>query len=80
MLFRGNLTGMTLAENIALQNAVAKLPAELQDVACLWADRLHENNSVLPAQDHALEVLLNLVASSDFAARVLLTELFSCSR
>ena len=65
---------MTATENMAVQETIAKLPAELQEVVSKWADRLYEQNSELPGQEHHLHVLLHLVATSDFAARVLLRD------
>ena len=65
---------MTATVKTRMQKAVADLPAELQEVVSLWADRLHEQSADLPGQEHALQVLLHLAATSDFAARVLLRE------
>ena len=65
---------MTATDKTRMQKAVADLPAELQEVVSLWADRLHEQSADLPGQEHALQVLLHLAATSDFAARVLLRE------
>ena len=65
---------MTATEKMTMQKAIAELPAELQEVVSKWTDRLHEQGADLPVQEHDLQVLLNLVATSDFAARVLLRE------
>jgi glutamate-ammonia-ligase adenylyltransferase len=65
---------MSATENMALQETIAKLPAELQEVVSKWTDRLHEQSRNLPERDRDLEVLTHLVATSDFAARVLLRD------
>jgi glutamate-ammonia-ligase adenylyltransferase len=65
---------MTATEEMTLQKTIAELPAELQEVVSKWADRIHEQSIDLPGQERDLRVLLNLVATSDFAARVLLRE------
>lgn len=65
---------MTATEKMRMQKTVADFPAELQEVVSLWADRLHEQSADLPGQEHALRVLLHLVATSNFAASVLLRE------
>jgi len=65
---------MTATDKTRMQKAVVDLPTELREVVSMWADRLHEQSANLPGQEHALVVLLNLVATSDFAARVLLRE------
>ena len=69
---------MTAAAKKTMQETIAGLPAELQGIATLWTERLHEQDANakdwLPEQDHDLKVLLRLVATSDFAARVLLRE------
>jgi glutamate-ammonia-ligase adenylyltransferase len=53
---------------------LADLPAELQDVVSKWAERVHEQGVELPGQQRDLQVLSQLVATSDFAARVLLRD------
>jgi len=65
---------MTATGKMRVQKTVADLPAALQEVVLCWTDRLYEQGADLPRQDHCLEVLLHLVATSDFAARVLLRE------
>ena len=65
---------MTATEKMTMQETIADLPAALQEVVSSWIDRLHEQSADLPGQQHDLQVLLHLVASSDFAARVLLRE------
>jgi glutamate-ammonia-ligase adenylyltransferase len=65
---------MTATENKAVQETIAAWPAELQELVSLWTDRLHEQDADLPGGGHELQVLLRLVASSDFAARVLLRD------
>jgi len=66
------MTAATFDKQIAL------LPAELQGNVRLWAERLCEAEPMaadwLTARDPQLEVLLRLIATSDFAARVLLRE------
>ena len=74
ILFRGTLTPMAATEKTAMQKTIAELPAELRGSVSLWADRLHEQDANLPGQAHDMNVLLQLVASSDFAARILLRE------
>ncbi len=65
---------MTATEKMTMQETIADLPAALQEVVSSWIDRLHEQSAELPGQQHDLQTLLHLVASSDFAARVLLRE------
>ena len=65
---------MTATENKPVQETIANLPAELQEVVSKWTDRFHAQNSDLPGQVHDLRVLTHLVATSDFAARVLLRD------
>jgi len=65
---------MTAAEEMSMQKVIAVLPAELQDVVLLWTERLHEHGVELPGREQDLQVLFHLVATSDFAARVLLRE------
>jgi len=65
---------MTAIENKVVQETIAAWPAELQELVSLWTDRLHEQDADLPGHGHELQVLLRLVASSDFAARVLLRD------
>ena len=69
---------MTAAAKKTIQEMVAELPAELQGIATLWTERLHEQDAIakhrLPEQARDREILLRLVATSDFAARVLLRE------
>ncbi len=65
---------MTAAENKSIQRVIAELPAELQEVVMLWAERLLKQGENLPRQEQDLQALLHLVATSDFAARVLLRE------
>jgi len=65
---------MTAADKKTMQKALEVLPAELREVVLLWADRLHERGAEWPAQEPAQSVLLRLVGTSDFAARVLLRE------
>jgi glutamate-ammonia-ligase adenylyltransferase len=65
---------MTATENKTVQETIANLPAELQEVVSKWTDRFHAQNSDLPGQEHDLRVLTHLVATSDFAARVLLRD------
>ncbi len=65
---------MTATEKMAMLKTIAEMPAELQAVVSSWTDRLHEHSADLPSEEHDLQVLLHLVASSDFAARVLLRE------
>jgi len=65
---------MTATEKKTMQKTIAELPAALQKVVSSWTDRLHQKNTDLPGQEHDRQVLLHLVATSDFAARVLLRE------
>jgi len=65
---------MTAADIKSIQKALEILPAELRELVLLWAERLHENNEVVLAQESVLSVLVRLVGSSDFAARTLLRE------
>ena len=65
---------MRAADKTTMQKAIADLPAELQEVVSKWAERIHERGIDLPRQERDLQVLLRLVATSDFAARVLLRE------
>jgi len=65
---------MTATEKMTMQETIADLPAALQEVVSSWINRLHEQSAELPGQQHDLQTLLHLVASSDFAARVLLRE------
>ena len=65
---------MTATEEMTLQKTIAELPAELREVVSKWTDRFHEQSADLPGQASDLQVLLRLVATSDFAARVLLRE------
>jgi len=65
---------MTATEKMTMQETIAELPAALQELVWSWIDRLHEQSADLPSQQHDRQVLLHLVASSDFAARVLLRE------
>ncbi len=65
---------MTATEKMAVLKTIAEMPAELQAVVSSWTDRLHEHSADLPSEEHDLQVLLHLVATSDFAARVLLRE------
>ncbi len=65
---------MTAADKKTIQKALEVLPAELRESVLIWADRLHDNGAEWPAQEPALSVLLRLVGTSDFAARILLRE------
>ena len=65
---------MTATDNMTVQETIANLPAELQGVVSKWMDRLHEQDADLPRQEHDLQFLVHLVATSDFAARVLLRD------
>jgi glutamate-ammonia-ligase adenylyltransferase len=65
---------MSATDETTIQEAIAELPAELQGPVSKWADRIQEQGVDLPAGDRDLQVLLRLVATSDFAGRVLLRE------
>ena len=63
-----------LADKKTMQKALEKLPAELREIVLLWLDRLHETGGACSMQEPDLSVLLRLVGTSDFAARVLLRD------
>jgi hypothetical protein len=57
-----------------IEKTIAELPEELQQVVAKWADRLDQQQAELPERQRDLETLLHLVATSDFAGKVLLRE------
>jgi glutamate-ammonia-ligase adenylyltransferase len=65
---------MTATDKREIKQVLAELPAELQEVVATWADRIHEQNADLPGQERDLQLLFHLVATSEFAARVLLRD------
>ncbi len=69
---------MTAAAKKTIREMIAELPAELRGIATLWMERFHEQDATaedrLPEHDRDLDILLRLVATSDFAARVLLRD------
>ena len=69
---------MTASARKTIQEKITELPAVLQGIATLWTERFHEQDATaeyrFPEQERDLEILLRLVATSDFAARVLLRE------
>lgn len=65
---------MTAADKKTIQKALQVLPAELREVVLLWGDRLHDTGAEWPAEEPTLSVLMRLVGTSEFAARVLLRE------
>jgi glutamate-ammonia-ligase adenylyltransferase len=57
-----------------IDTTIAELPAELQQVVAKWTDRFAQQSAELPGRRLDLETLLRLVATSDFAGKVLLRE------
>ncbi len=57
-----------------IEKSTAKLPAELQQVVAKWTDRLEQQAAELPGRRRDLDTLLRLVATSDFAGKVLLRQ------
>ncbi len=55
-------------------NTIEKLPLELREAVAKWTDRLAEQGGRLPGNADERDVLLRLVATSDFAGRVLLRD------
>jgi len=69
---------MTAAANKTALEVIAKLPPELRAIVTLWTERFGERDTAagdwLKQQGADLEVVLRLVATSDFAARVMVRE------
>ncbi len=56
------------------EKTISKLAPELREAVAKWTDRLAERDGALPDKADERETLLRLVATSDFAGRILLRD------
>ncbi|MDH3441375.1 MAG: bifunctional [glutamate--ammonia ligase]-adenylyl-L-tyrosine phosphorylase/[glutamate--ammonia-ligase] adenylyltransferase, partial [Gammaproteobacteria bacterium] len=65
---------MTTADKTTVEEALEALPAGLRKLVRLWVDRLDDKGEDVADWGPSLSVLVRLVGSSEFAARILLRE------